>query len=169
VLVPPKHHIVKKARLGLLIPGAVVWGASWLLSLAVSIGGGVYVAFKPANTCWAYASSTAWIPFIGPPIALGGQSNPALHSDGKRSNGTYRSCGEGTTESTILGIFTGLAVVDTIAQIAGATLTILGLTLRQTVVVPDEEQSSARLVPELYVSIGSNGSPLGLTVGLTGW
>jgi hypothetical protein len=159
--VPPGHHVQKKARLGLLVPGVALLGAGWLASILVSIGSGIYVAFKPSNTCWAFASSVAWIPLIGAPIAIGGQSNPSLRSDGGKH------C---VDEQPWYAIGTAVAVVDTIMQFGGLTMMILGLTLRQSVIVPDEPAVGARdHFPELYVNVGAAGSPLGLTLGVTTW
>lgn len=161
--VPPGHHIEKRMRKGLLIPGIALLGAGWLVSVLVSVGGGIYTIFEPTNTCWRFASSVGWIPLIGPPIAIGGQTDPSLRSD------SGRRC---TEETTIFTLGAGVAIVDTIMQWGGLTMMILGLTVRQSVVVPDNpEAADARgaLAPELYVNVGAPGSPLGLTLGLKTW
>src|SRR6185369_12615531 len=148
--VPPGHHVQKQVRKGLLIPGVVLLGAGWLASVLVSIGSGIYVAFKPSNTCWAFASSVAWIPLVGAPIAIGGQTNPSLRSDGGKH------C---VDEQPWFEVGTAVAVVDTIMQFGGLAMMILGLTLRTSEVVPDEPAVSARdHFPELYVNVGAPGT-----------
>jgi hypothetical protein len=159
--VPPGHHVQKQARKGLLIPGIALLGAGWLVSVLVSVGSGIYVAFKPSNTCWAYASSVGWIPLVGPPIAIGGQGNPALRSDGGRR------C---VDEQPWYSVGVGVAVVDTIMQWGGLTMMILGLTLRQSVVVEDQPVSFRdRPLFEPYVNVGAEGTPLGFTLGVKTW
>ena len=73
--VPPGHHVERHARKGLVISGAAVLGAGWLLSLGVTLGGGIYTIFKPSNTCWGFVTTVGWIPLVGPAIGIVGQSS----------------------------------------------------------------------------------------------
>lgn len=159
VMVPPGHHLERKMRKGLLIPGITLLGAGWLVSLLVAIGGGVYTVFQPSNTCWGFAASVAWVPLVGAPIAIGGQSNPSLRTDG----------GKQCMADNLYPIGLVLAVFDTILQWTGLTLMVLGIAVKTTEVVPDQVAASPPSQPELFLSLGSRGSPLGLTVGLRGW
>lgn len=159
LLVPQGHRVVRKARLGLLVPGVALLGGGWLISVLVSIGGGIYSAVVPRNTCWGFVAQTGWIPLIGPPIAIGGQGDPSLHHEG----------GGRCTEPVVYPIGLAIAVVDTAMQWAGLTMMILGLTVRQSVVVPDEPAAHRLTEPEWYVNLGAPGSPLGVSVGLRGF
>ena len=156
--VPPGHHVERHARKGLVISGAAVLGAGWLLSLGVTLGGGIYTIFKPSNTCWGFVTTVGWIPLVGPAIGIVGQSNPSLHSDGGRQ----------CTQESIYPIGLAVAAVDSVMQFAGLTMLVLGLTLRAPVVVEGEANASA-VHPSWFVSLGASGSPLGVTVGLTDW
>jgi hypothetical protein len=65
-----------------------------------------------------------------------------------------------------------VAVVDTIMQWGGLAMMILGLTLRQPVVVPDAPAAEAPrgpAPPEFFVNLGAKGSPFGLTLGMKTW
>ena len=158
--VPAGHHVERKARKGLLITGISLLGAGWLLSVLVSIGGGTYALLFPSNTCWAFAASTGWVPLVGPAIAIAGQSNPSLKTDG----------GKQCTRDSTYQVGFVIAAADTVMQWAGLTMMVLGLVLRTEVVVPDAEAAaSAPSKPHLFFSLGSSASPLGMTVGVTGW
>ncbi|MBS1148837.1 MAG: hypothetical protein H6Q89_535 [Myxococcaceae bacterium] len=158
--VPPGHHVERRARKGLVVSGAAVLGGGWLISVLVAVGGGIYAAFEPTNTCWGFVSTVGWIPLVGAPIALLGQSNPALRTDG----------GKQCTQDGLYPIGVGVGVVSTAMQWAGLTMLVLGLTLRAPVVVEGPPVANAPpSTPSWFVSLGSSGSPLGVTVGLRDW
>jgi hypothetical protein len=169
VMVPAGHHVEKRARLGLLIPGIALWGVGWLAAIGVSIGAAAYVAYEPTNTCWGFAAATAWIPLAGPAIAIAGQDNPTLTSDSRRPDGTLKGCREGGPERTWYAVGLAIAIVDTIFQGAGFILTIIGAGAKRTVVVEDEAIGHRGLKLEWYVGLGAPGSPMGLTLGVKGW
>ena len=163
VLVPPGHHVEKRARLGLVIPGVALLGVGWFLAIGTAIGGAIYVIAEPLNTCVGFASQVAWIPLVGPMIALAGQSTPGLTADNGRT-----SCLAVDGGSWYAG-GAAIAIVDTVLQWAGLTMFIIGLAAKRTVVVEDVQIGAGNRSPEWYVSLGAPGSPLGLSFGLKGW
>jgi len=158
---PPGMHVERHFRVGLIAGGAAAFGVGWLLAIAVSVGGGAYAAAKPKNTCWASVSEIGWVPFIGPALAIGGLSNPALHDEG----GTQ--CQK---DALIYAPGVAVAAISTIAQFAGAAMMVLGFTLRTHELVPDEPHASrddGDGGPLLGVHLGAAGSPLGLSFTVT--
>jgi hypothetical protein len=156
--VPPGHHLERHPRKGLWITGTILFGAGWLLALLADVGAGIYAgAVTNGNNCLSYVSQTVWIPLVGPAIAVGGQDR--LVRDARNPV----PC---TTE-VAYAVGVPIAIFDTVLQVAGVTMFVLGLTLKQTVVVPDDPNASADTAPaELYVSLGAPGTSTGLTVGL---
>jgi hypothetical protein len=148
-------HVERHFRVGLIAGGAGAFGAGWLLAIAVSAGGGAYAAANPKNTCWASVAGIGWVPFIGPPIAIAGLSNPSYHDEA----GTQ--CQK---DALIYAPGVAVAVISTIAQFAGAAMMVLGFTLRTRELVPDEPHASRDDGgPLLGVHLGVAGSPLGVS------
>jgi hypothetical protein len=154
---PTGFHEERHFRGSLIIAGGVTLGVGWLMSIAVSIGGFIYSAAVPANTCWSSVAAVGWVPFIGPSLAIGGL--PAHHAE----NG--KVC---TEIPLIYAPGVAVSVVSTVAQLAGAALMVLGFTWRTHEMVPDE-QHAARAGDELEwgVHLGTAGAPLGLTFSLS--
>jgi hypothetical protein len=169
ILVPPGHHLEKRMRLGLLIPGIAMAGVGWLLGIGVSIGGAIWTAVNPGDTCIGHVAATAWIPLLGPIIAIAGLDNPALTSVDRRPGGGYYGCKEGPDNAGLYAGGVAVAVVVSILQWGGAAMTVLGIVLKRSLVVEDQVVGARELAPHWYVAVGAPGSPLGITVGLKGW
>lgn len=158
--VTPGHHVDRQARKGLLFSGIGLLAGGWAVSVLVAAGGGIYAAYKPANTCWGFASSVGWIPLVGPAIGIVGQSDPSLHTEGNVQ----------CTREPLYPIGLVVSAASTILQWAGLSMMVLGLVLRTPVVVPDEPVVANASPPaHWFVSLGSAGSPVGVTFGLSGW
>ncbi len=154
---PVKTHTERRARKGLVITGAALLGAGYVLALLVNLGAAIYAAAVPENNCWRFVSTVAWIPIIGPAISIAGQAGLTR---GTRQN---LAC----TAEPLYPVGAAVAVIDTAMQVTGLALLIVGLVARQEVQVPDEPATTSRsgFSFEPYVSLGAPGSSLGLTAG----
>jgi hypothetical protein len=132
-----------------------------VIALATVVGAEAYVSTAPNNECWAYVGSTAWVPLVGPLVAVAGLSSRYQSSNHSPS----QACPMDTAEY-LPGV--ALAIIDTVLQVGGATMLILGFVLKKEEIVKDRAQSSILGVsPEWAVRVGAPGAPLGLTFSIT--
>ena len=153
---PPKTHTERRARKGLVITGAALLGVGYIIALLADLGAAIYVAAYPDNNCLRHVSTVGWVPLVGPMWAILGQQ------------GLYRGTTHPCTQEPPYPIGVGLGIVDTALQVAGLSLLIVGLTVRESVEVPDEPVASTRSSGfdfEPYVRLGAPGSSLGITAG----
>ncbi len=122
--VPPGYTAVTRPRLGLVIPGSIVFGVSYVLSFIIGLEG-VLAGFRQM---WPLM-----IPVAGPFIGLG-----TMPGD------------------VVTGV---LLTLDGIAQVAGATMFIIGLAAPSTILVRNRH---ATLMPVPILTSGGAG------VGLAG-
>jgi hypothetical protein len=126
---PPGYHTESRARSGLVVGGAVMFGISYVLSVTGAVAGsaGGSTEYNPL-----------YIPVLGPFIALG-------------STHTFEATNDaGTQVGRVFGAI-GL-IFDGLIQVTGASLIIVGVAARRDVVVRD-------LPPEMpEVSFGAGGA-----------
>jgi hypothetical protein len=125
--IPPGYHAESKVRKGLVIGGAITFGALWLLSVLVA------AAINDTNkaTGGGTDASFLYVPVAGPFLQM-----------------TKTDSGTGNVTLAI----------DGIAQAAGATMFIVGLTSPKTILVRND-LAEVRLSP---IRMGQNGGGLGL-------
>jgi hypothetical protein len=155
------EHVEKRFNYGLIGAGAGVLGGGYLIALIVEIGANIYTASEPANQCWGVVTQTAWIPFVGPLLAMVDQSG--------RTDQGHNSCTASTGTNSYL-YASGLAVagLDTLLQVGGAALLTLGFVFRKDEIVHDDVHTSMLGgTPQWAVRLGAPGAPLGLTFTLT--
>ncbi|MBK7865355.1 MAG: hypothetical protein IPJ65_43520 [Archangiaceae bacterium] len=156
----PGFHYEKQRIKGLIIPGAVMLGVGYLLSLLVELGAVGWYSAYPENKCWGYVANWAWVPLIGPAVAIDGQKN---YHRGERGN---LAC----TDEPTYPVGVAVAVFDTILQVAGLGLLVTGLVVKRDVQVENEPAPTAAKEEGVrwHVSLGGPGN-VGLTFALTGW
>lgn len=148
LLVPPNHHVERVPRKSLWIPGVALFGAGWLFALIADF---TSLVFR-SDPCTRWVSETAWIPLAGPAIAAGGQGY----------------IGAGCTSRIFNPLGTALAVLDTVLQVGGVTMFVLGLTIKESEVVPGPAPTArASDAPRLELALGSPGSAAGFSARLT--
>jgi hypothetical protein len=126
---PPGYHTESRARSGLVVGGAVMFGISYVLSALVAVSG---------QATGSSEYGPLFIPIVGPFIALGSTHALQATNDGLQQAG--RALGA-----------VGL-VFDGVIQVAGASLIVVGLAASRDVVVRDPPPG----VPE--VGLGPGGA-----------
>ena len=132
--IPPDNHVETVERSGLVVGGAVLLGVGYTSSVALA------VYCEPEHCS---GTRGLFVPVVGPLIAAVAHERPG---------------GNGIDYSRFWPL---LMAADFGVQAAGATLVILGLTLKpkQVLVGNDVATSNVRLTP---LSMGNGGSGLGL-------
>jgi hypothetical protein len=116
--IPPGYHAVRQVRRGLIIPGAIVTGVLWSLSLTGAV-----------TADWDNSSGFLVIPGLGPWLMLvaGGASNhcPSMQSY------SYSYCDDNSG-------LRGVLVLDALGQTAGVALLVSGLAFQRVRVLRDD-------------------------------
>jgi hypothetical protein len=126
---PPGYHTESRARSGLVVGGAVMFGISYVLSALGAVSG-------QASGSTEYAP--LFIPVVGPFVALGSTHALVATNDGLQQAG--RALGA-------IGL-----VFDGVIQVAGVSLIVVGFAVPRSVVVRDPPPG----VPE--VGLGPGGA-----------
>jgi hypothetical protein len=130
---PPGYHTESRARMGLVVAGAVMLAIPYVLSVtaAVSASAGNDSGYSPL-----------FVPVAGPFIALSTTHALVGTSDGLQEVGrVFGSIG---------------LILDGILQVSGASLLLVGLVARHDVVVRDAppERAGATAMPEVSLGLG---------------
>jgi hypothetical protein len=160
--IPDGYRLESNSRKGMVVPGAIIFGISYGISLMVAAS----TTESPPYSSSSYSSSSSGVPFdsamlyypvVGPWLALGtlhDQVDCSRYSSSYYSS-DYTSC---TQENTDLGMWRFMLVVGGLTQTVGAALVLLGVTVRtRQLVLTDNLRAS--LVP---ARIGGSGNGLAL-------
>jgi hypothetical protein len=158
--IPPGYRLESHARKGLLIPGAVLFGVSYVFSMYVAVDKtpGMSIDYLGPNEL-PYDPSLLVVPVLGPWLALGTRRSYdcpppgiGLYSGGCQSANHQRN------------VWTAVLITDGVVQLVGATFLTLGLSVRKELLVRTAE-TRAQLVPALIGSgqglalVGTFGGP----------
>ena len=133
--IPPGYHAETRVRTGLVVGGAVVFGVMYLLSVlvgaAISDTGKTCASISSSSSCSKENGDLLYVPVAGPFLQM-------------------------TKTSSSSGNVT--LAIDGIAQAAGATMLIVGITSPKTVLVRND-LGEVRIMP---MRMGDKGGGLGL-------
>jgi len=117
--IPRGYHVVRQVRKGLIIPGSIVTGVLWGLSLTGAVAAD-----------WDNSSGFLVIPGLGPWLMLiaGGASN---HCSSGQTQPYYSYCDDNSGLRSVL-------VLDALGQTAGVALFVSGLAFQRTRVLRND-------------------------------
>lgn len=142
--IPPGYRLESQARKGLLIPGGVLFGTSYVFSMFVAVdktaGMSPYGVLGPNEV--PYDPSLLVVPVLGPWLAL----DTRVSYDCPATGGRYTSAGGCPDANRQREIWTAILIADGVVQLVGATFLTLGLTVRRQLLVR-ADTTRAQLVP----------------------
>jgi hypothetical protein len=164
--IPDGYRLESNSRRGMVVPGAIIFGISYGMSLMVAASTTESTSYSSSSSSSGgvpYDSSLLYYPVVGPWLALGtvhSQADCSRYSSSYYSS-DYTDC---TSQNSDIGMWRFMLVIDGVAETVGAALVLLGVTVRtQQLVLTDRLQAS--IVP---ARIGRTGQGLALVGSFSG-
>ncbi len=150
-----------RPRWGLFGGGAGLLGAGYIISAGIGIGGQTYAASNRDGGCWAAMGAWPYVPLIGAiasVLAQGGHYSFAPSQGGV-------SC---TSIPVAYPAGVAVAIIDTVMQVAGGGMMVLGLVMRTHEPLRGALIEIGTLKLRLAVAPGAPSAPAGFTLLLHG-
>ena len=142
--IPPGYRLASGIRKGLVIPGSIMFGISYVISIIPGAVTQESYEYDSSSNGVPFKPSLLFIPVLGPWIALG-----TVHDYTSCSSSSYSSyyCSD-TDAKTDVAMWRVMLIIDGFSQTAGALLVTLGIAMPwKKLVLTDSVRAQLMPVP----------------------